>query len=652
MKTLFPACFLLFHFFANSQDLVIEPSRTSGSAPLYVFFDATSSTGLDGVNDLPNADFSWDFDLNNNDESGKWELTKGMVAGHVFEAPGTYTVSCTVIARNGTVDTEEVTITVSEFSGTTYYVSNDGSDSNDGLSEANSWATANFALSNLGADTRILFRRGDTFEGIEQRIRNLNEGVKRLGAYGTGADPILSNALGRTVLDIDNSTDIAAMDLHLFVNSSTDGSSNNSNRGFRVQESTHVLGLRLEIENAASFATYQDDGDALGIFDCDIHDIGALGIFSSDSRRFSWVGNSIDGMTTGQPEHCMRIQGGEKQFVAHSTYSNIPDVKTSITVRGDGQRHIMIYKNRMDRIVQIAPTDHEVIQFVSLATIEGNYIGANPAYQDTNFPPPISAINLISTEIVVRNNVIDGLRRGVTITVEHPAVVPGDIDIYNNTMNWRNVMEASGNSGTMVSCSNAVNVNIRNNLMSASSQDELRMYGGDDNTNLVESNNLKTITPDYVTSELPGSAAHQNNATNFKLLETSAGIDQGAFDVPVHFDQTGAKRYYGSAPDIGAFEFDDGGEVSNPDPSEPKEEPLISDVSRLLIYPNPTSNYLTLFSNEAIGKVEIIDLQGHSQAIKLVGHKIDITSLPAGTYVLRLKNYKNEIIATKRIIRK
>lgn len=649
MRNSISLIFIAFAQILFAQSLVIEPSRTSGTAPLYVFFDATSSTGLDGVNDLPNADFSWDFDLNNTDPSGKWELTKGMVAGHVFEAPGIYRVSCTMIARNGIVDTKEVEITVSAFSGNTYYVSNNGSDSNDGLTEGTSWTTANHAFEQMAANTRILFRRGDTLDGINVRLRNLTSGVKIIGAYGVGANPVLINDLGNTVIDINNCTDIRAMDLHLLVSNSTDGTSNNSNRGFRVQESTNVLGLRLEIEQAASFATYQDDGDALGIFDCNIHDIGALGIFSSDSRRFSWVGNTINGMLTVQPEHAMRIQGGEKQFVAHSTFMNIKDVKTTCTVRGDGQRHIMIYKNRTDRMIQVAPTDHEVIQHVSLATIEGNYIGQNPDYQDSNFSPSVSAINLLSQEIVVRNNVFDGVRRGMTISVEHPEVIPSDIDVYNNTFNWRNVMPASGNSGTLVTCNQTVNLTIKNNLMSAPSDNEMVIFGGDDNVNLVASNNIMTITPGYVNDDLPGSASHENNASNFKIVENSIGIDGGELDVPVFYDQGGTKRYYGSAPDVGAFEFNDGGTFTNPDPSEGRQPLLVSVLDQLIIYPNPTAD--SFFVGMLANSAEIYNLRGQ-KILTSFQKNVDISQFASGVYLVILRDVEGEKLYTGRLVKK
>ena len=107
-------------------NLQIEASRVSGVEPLYIFFDATLTEGLADTNALVNADFSWNFDVNDVDPNGRHELTKGMVAGHVFEQPGSYLMSCTVIAPNGSTDTERLVIEVEAFSGTTYCVADTG----------------------------------------------------------------------------------------------------------------------------------------------------------------------------------------------------------------------------------------------------------------------------------------------------------------------------------------------------------------------------------------------------------------------------------------------------------------------------------------------------------------------------------------------
>ena len=53
-------------------------------------------------------------------------------------------------------------------SGINYYVSSDGNDSSDGLSESTAWKTLsklNYVGSTFSAGDRILLRRGDVFYG-------------------------------------------------------------------------------------------------------------------------------------------------------------------------------------------------------------------------------------------------------------------------------------------------------------------------------------------------------------------------------------------------------------------------------------------------------------------------------------------------------
>lgn len=67
------------------------------------------------------------------------------------------------------------------------------------------------------------------------------------------------------------------------------------------------------------------------------------------------------------------------------------------------------------------------------------------------------------------------------------------------------------------------------------------------------------------------------------------------------------------------------------------------DLDRIEIFPNPTSDQITLsinFSKDAIFNLELVDLTGRtvlSETFKNIGpHIIDTTQLPRGLYVLRL----------------
>ena len=87
-------------------------------------------------------------------------------------------------------------------SGTIYYVSNDGSDKNDGLSPETAWATPQYALSQqLRSGDAVLLNRGDSWTikasgeyGLTSSALIIPEGVV-LSAYGTGEKPLLQGAL-------------------------------------------------------------------------------------------------------------------------------------------------------------------------------------------------------------------------------------------------------------------------------------------------------------------------------------------------------------------------------------------------------------------------------------------------------------------------
>ena len=149
----------------------IVTSRNSGVGPLYVFFDAsTTLLAADGKADL-GATYIWSFDTSNVDADTKYERVCGFVAGHVFNSTGTYTVRLDVFDQQRRHGYGITTITVTPFSGTTYYVASTGSDTNTGTTMQSPIQTARHALLDLAKpNTRILFRNGDVFT-IDQDLR-------------------------------------------------------------------------------------------------------------------------------------------------------------------------------------------------------------------------------------------------------------------------------------------------------------------------------------------------------------------------------------------------------------------------------------------------------------------------------------------------
>mgnify|MGYP001258600276 CR=1 FL=1 len=92
------------------------------------------------------------------------------------------------------------TVTVSAFSGTTYYIDAvDGDDLAAGTSEETAWKTGNKALTlfaDLVTDTAVLFKRGGTYDFSDRATGFKRNENFHVGAYGTGAKPILRATAG------------------------------------------------------------------------------------------------------------------------------------------------------------------------------------------------------------------------------------------------------------------------------------------------------------------------------------------------------------------------------------------------------------------------------------------------------------------------
>jgi hypothetical protein len=140
----------------------IVPSRTTGVAPLYVFFETSKPLkAADGDVDLQ-ATYIWTFQKHKDEPNDRYNRVSGFVAGHVFNLPGDYKVRVDVFDKNRKHGFQETIITVSAFSGKTYYVSTDGDDNNPGT-KAQPFKTAKKAFGQIKPNTRILFHNDQEF---------------------------------------------------------------------------------------------------------------------------------------------------------------------------------------------------------------------------------------------------------------------------------------------------------------------------------------------------------------------------------------------------------------------------------------------------------------------------------------------------------
>jgi PKD repeat protein len=184
-------------------------------APFAVTFEArvtgaTVTENLTRSADDPSYDglvYIWDFGeggaktVNSNAVNlpSAWNnmnVAYGKRPAHVYETPGTYTVTCTCRELDGTlVGTDTFQVTVQDpddvFTGSRTILVGSADANYPGATVTGSFSTAWNALKGLGQPGRILVARGsDLTVGVNLTTSNANQNVY-VGAYGIGADPIL-----------------------------------------------------------------------------------------------------------------------------------------------------------------------------------------------------------------------------------------------------------------------------------------------------------------------------------------------------------------------------------------------------------------------------------------------------------------------------
>ncbi|MDX9972335.1 MAG: PKD domain-containing protein, partial [FCB group bacterium] len=265
-------------------------SFTRFYAPLPVFFEGWKSTPREDI-----VDWVWDF-------GDGAPLFHGFNAAHVYETPGTFTATLTVVTRDGQTAQATQIIEVLQPNGTTYYVDSEiGSDANPGTTPELPWKSATKAFTGMNTTAynpgdRILFRRGQTF--------NLEAGLVRpgggmagygyyFGAFGEGPKPIIKHVGTSNAEMIKINGNFLAfwgvMDL-AFDCKSVEGQV--SSFFINVSAIANIFFLRCDIYN--HFQAVGMNGDHLArqitnvyIIKCNIHDsigVDAMHLYTKASR--------------------------------------------------------------------------------------------------------------------------------------------------------------------------------------------------------------------------------------------------------------------------------------------------------------------------------------------------------------------------------
>jgi hypothetical protein len=569
----------------------IAVSRSSGVAPLAVHFDASETTSTETTRPFHDVHYAWNFGDPN---SGTWTVSgrskdrdTGPIAAHVYERPGTYTVTLSAKDSSGATDLKTVVITVSDpdvvFSGanTLCFSTDDdftGAPANAKQVTTTSWDDITAAL---GTGKRVLLKRGHVWNYSGNAKEMTFNGPGILGAFGTGPRPILRYTSSEPTIagapfTLGTKTTPGEFHDFRFMDLEIDGAGFERHFAMAQGEANNLTFLRVFMHHGGSFLfmapSVLDHHNRNGFPGHSLfsgvalvetqfeHIVGDGAEFNTRhiayiaGEKFSFLGNVWNDAVRG--EHVLRFPLVSRAVIAHNALTHSRYRKHVIKLHGSTRPTIEPKKSAWitisdnyftselgDWTISLGPqnaTSNEIVEHVILERNEVS-LGSGAAV----------AFHLCASETTVRNNAFftTGAGGGTAIEFTQRGVEPPPVNnrAYNNSA-------FNGGTGALTFvriAPIATNTTVHNNL--GSGKGALEMIAGS-GTNLVESNNLMTATPGWVNAA-PSKAVH------FKLTSGSAAINAG-IAVPVLDDFAEVSRPRAAAWDIGAFEFQPSGSAT------------------------------------------------------------------------------------------
>lgn len=341
-------------------DMATVPSRFTGVAPLAVFFDAKGTTATSTTQPFHELAYAWNFGdpadgatwSNGTGFNNSKNVAYGPIGAHVFETPGTYTVALAVTDGTNTVSNSCIQIAVQEpdvvFASTaTRCYSKTGSFAGcpAGAMQVTS-AAGDFdaaIAADLATGRRLLFNRGEAWTTSTNAILNV-DGPWTIGAYGSGAKPIVRWTAGSSILlfgwnGSNSFKDARVMDLVLDQGSSFQTPFAQIGIDFNGKFDQVTL-LRLDMPGGVvqSFTKANLTGawDQFTVADSTIGPLssgalGGRGLYLSSSRA-AFLGNLVD--NDGEAEHNLRVMHIDRLVISNNTFTRPSSTKANLTLRG------------------------------------------------------------------------------------------------------------------------------------------------------------------------------------------------------------------------------------------------------------------------------------------------------------------------------
>jgi hypothetical protein len=522
-------------------ELLIKASRDSCTSPCAVFFDAIGDVSWD---EITTSRFTWAF--------SDGTTADGFMAARVFELPegepeATFEATL-VIEQDGFLvarDTHMVTVQPSE--GRTICVSQGDFSGCPSSNSADHFTNAGDAWNAIETNGRVLFRRGDSFPGMN--LSATVSGPVQVGAFGDpgAARPSLQQSGG--ALDLDSGWSFTDVDI-----------SGGGMSGSLVNiQGEHTLMLRSHIRDAEK--AFVSNGDGYGfsthkfLFYNLVTNIESTTYIGGD--YIAIVGNHME--RWGADHHNIRIAGGNHSLLVGNSLVSDKGF-SSLTVRGSGSgnrpgsNYVLVQGNLMTQTTSVNPQNASSEEYLRHVIWERNLHAPHQSLTSIR-----SGMDINAQDMVIRNNVFHQIRRAINIYTHPLTGASRNIHVYQNTQyvdedlssTHRFCDASSSGSGIVVEDNLAV------------------LYSDADSTTFVTGNASLGSNYAYTPSrtgecERPdGSATCTDpnlantsdlNSPSFMMPQAGSLALDAATDATISNDFYGTPRPQGGAPDIGAVE--------------------------------------------------------------------------------------------------
>src|SRR3954469_18316891 len=438
----------------------LVPSRESGVAPLYVFFDATATTAVATSRPFHELEYRWDF---GDAASGSWSSTPGMpnlsrnqatgpMAAHVFESPGTYTVSLTVLDGAGAA-TKTVQISVSDpdtvFAANTLCVGNSQPVAGSGGCPAGAavLASSDFDTAinnNIAGRKRILFRRGNTFTSSADAGIRVN-GPGLIGAFGSGAAPVVSMSGNNNAIVLSSGSTPTIKDwriMDLEINGNFGAATNAIFADGGIDQVTllrmnihHMhFGVKLSPDTLDNYGSAHRLWDQWAVVDSSVRNaIGGAGgyVLYFSGQRVAVMGNVLSDSSAA--EHVLRTPHIYKGVFSHNDMSKQAPTKHVVKIQAASwfgaaptvyTEQVLLSNNKFPSgdggswTVTLGPMNAQSDERVKQVIVERNWFAPHPAQSQ--------ALTLWSQDVTVRNTLFNltGTADRVGMVVERRGIEP------------------------------------------------------------------------------------------------------------------------------------------------------------------------------------------------------------------------------------